>query len=147
MGLQTNQKQLSMLSPQNNAAIPLLGICPKKMKTLIQKDKCTSMFINLVQWLNHVWLFVTPQTPGFPVHQQLLALTQTHVHWAGDAIQQFHPLMSLLLLPSIFPSIRIFPNESVLCIKCQFMAFQLQHQVFQWIFNWFPLVWTGWIYL
>ena len=32
--------------------------------------------------------------PGFPVHHQLLGLTQTHVHWVGDAIQPFHPLLS-----------------------------------------------------
>ena len=31
-------------------------------------------------------------TPGFPVHHQLLELAQTYVHWAGDAIQQSHPL-------------------------------------------------------
>ena len=33
-------------------------------------------------------------TPGFPVHHQLPELTQTHVHWVGDAIQQSHPLSS-----------------------------------------------------
>ena len=32
--------------------------------------------------------------PGFPVHHQLLELTQTHVHRVGDAIQPFHPLSS-----------------------------------------------------
>ena len=31
---------------------------------------------------------------GFPVHHQLLELAQTHVHWVGDATQQFHPLLS-----------------------------------------------------
>ena len=31
-------------------------------------------------------------TPGFPVHHQLPELTQTHVHWVGDAIQPSHPL-------------------------------------------------------
>ena len=31
-------------------------------------------------------------TPGFPVHHQLLELTQTRVHHVGDAIQPFHPL-------------------------------------------------------
>ena len=56
-------------------------------------------------------------TPGFPVHHQLLELTQTHVHRVGDAIQPSHPLSSLLLLPSIFPSIRVFSNESVLHIR------------------------------
>ena len=56
-------------------------------------------------------------TPGFPVLHQLLELTQTHVHWVGDAIQPSHPLSSLLLLPSIFPSIRLFSNESVFHIR------------------------------
>ena len=32
--------------------------------------------------------------PGLPVHHQLLELTQTHVHWIGDAIQPSHPLLS-----------------------------------------------------
>ena len=55
--------------------------------------------------------------PGLPVHCQLLELTQTHVHWVGDAIQPPHPLCRPLLPPSIFPSIRVFSNESVLCIR------------------------------
>ena len=56
-------------------------------------------------------------TPGFPVHHQLTKLAQTHVHQVSDAIQPSHPLSSLLLLPSIFPSIRVFSNESLLCIR------------------------------
>ena len=57
-------------------------------------------------------------TPGFPVHYQLLELTQTHDHWVGDAIQSSHPLLYPSLPPSIFPSIRVFSNESVLHIRC-----------------------------
>ena len=51
-------------------------------------------------------------TPDLPVHHQISELAQTHVHWVGDAIHLIlcHPL---LLLPSVFPSIR----ESVLCIR------------------------------
>ena len=48
--------------------------------------------------------------PGLPVHHQ------THVHWVGDAIHHLvlcHPL----LLPSIFPSIRVFSSESILHIR------------------------------
>ena len=56
-------------------------------------------------------------TPGLPVQHQLLEFTQIHVHWVGDAIQPSHPLSSPLL-PSIFPSIRVFSNESALCIRC-----------------------------
>ena len=56
-------------------------------------------------------------TPGFPVHHQLLELAQTHVHRISDAIQPFHPLSSPLLLPSSFPSMRVFSNESVFHIR------------------------------
>ena len=55
--------------------------------------------------------------PGFPVHYQHLELAQTHVHRVSDVIQPFHPLSSLLLLPSIFPNIRVFSIQSVLCIR------------------------------
>ena len=56
-------------------------------------------------------------TPHFPVHHQLPELTQTHVHRVGDAIQPFHPLLTLLLPPSIFPTIKVFSSESVLHIR------------------------------
>ena len=56
-------------------------------------------------------------TPGLPVHHQLLEFTQTHVLRVGDAIQPSHPLSSILLQPRTFPSIRVFFNESVLCIR------------------------------
>ena len=62
-------------------------------------------------------------TPGFPVHHQLPELAQTHVHRVGDAIQPFHPLSSLLHPPSIFPSIRVFSKESVLCIGPKYWSF------------------------
>ena len=50
--------------------------------------------------------------PGLPVHHQLPESTSTHVHCVRDAIQP-----SLLLLPSIFPSIRVFSNESALRMR------------------------------
>ena len=56
-------------------------------------------------------------TPGLPVHHQLPESSQTHVHRVDDVIQPSHPLLSLVLLPSIFPSIRVFSNESALCIR------------------------------
>ena len=55
--------------------------------------------------------------PGFPVHHQLSELAQTHVHWVGDPIQPSHPLLSPSPPASIFPSIRVFSNESVLHIR------------------------------
>ena len=55
-------------------------------------------------------------TLGFPVHHQLLEPTQTYVH---HVMPSNHLILchSLLLLPSIFPSIRVFSNESVLHIR------------------------------
>ena len=71
-------------------------------------------------------------TPSFPVHHQLLELAQTHVHRVSDAIQPYYPLLSLLLLSSIFPSIRAFSNESALHIRwTKYWEFKLQHQSFQ----------------
>ena len=62
-------------------------------------------------------------TPGFPVHHQLPELTQTHVHWVGDAIQPSHPLLSPLLLSSIFRSIRVFSKVSSCdSFQTQFLA-------------------------
>ena len=55
-------------------------------------------------------------TPGLPVHHQLPEFTQTHVHRVRDAIQPSHPLSSLLL-PSIPPSIKVFSDESTLCMR------------------------------
>ena len=54
--------------------------------------------------------------PGFPVPHHFPGFAQVHIHQIGDAIQPSHPLSSPLLLPSIFPSIRVFSNESVLHI-------------------------------
>ena len=69
-------------------------------------------------------------TPGLPVHHHLLELPQTPVHWVGDAIQPSHLLLSPSL-PSIFPSIRVFSNESVLTLGGQSIAVSAQHQSFQ----------------
>ena len=85
---------------------------------------------------------------GFPVHHQLLELTQTHVHWVGDAIQASHPLSSHLPPPSIFHSIRVFSNESVLYIKWpKYWSFSLCISPSNEYSDWFPLGLTGWISL
>ena len=53
--------------------------------------------------------------PGFHVLHYLPEIAQTHVHWVDDAIQPSHPLLPLLLLPSMFPSTR--ESESALRIR------------------------------
>ena len=56
-------------------------------------------------------------TPGLPLHHQHPECTQTHLHWVGDAIQPYHPLSSPSPPGPIFPSIRVFSNESALHIR------------------------------
>ena len=56
-------------------------------------------------------------TSGFPVQNQLQELAQTQVQCVSDAILPSHSLSSPLLLSSILPTIRVFTNESVLCIR------------------------------
>ena len=54
--------------------------------------------------------------PGLPVHHQLPEFTQTHIHRVGPSS---HLILCrpLLLLPPIPPSIRVFSNESTVCLK------------------------------
>ena len=87
--------------------------------------QCYIWDVCMLSHFSHVWLFVTPMdcsTPGFPIPHRLPDRTQTHVHWVSDAIQLASPTdvifcHPLLLLPSIFPSIRVFSNESTLHIR------------------------------
>ena len=65
--------------------------------------------------------------PGLPVHHQLPEFTQTHVHRVNDAIQPSHH--PLFLLPPVPPSIRVFSNESTLCMrwpKCWTFSFSIR---------------------
>ena len=74
-------------------------------------------FSSVVQSCPTLCNLMNRSTSGLPVHHQLLEFTQTHVHRVSDAIQPSHPLSSPSLLPSIFPSIRVFSGESALCIR------------------------------
>ena len=83
----------------------------------IPPHTCQNQFSSVAQSCPTLCDPMNCSMPGLPVHHQLPEFTQTHVHWVGDAIQPSHPLLSLLLPPSIFPSIRVFPNESALRIR------------------------------
>ena len=69
-----------------------------------------------VQSLSHVQLFVTPWTVA---HHASLSITNSQ-SLPIESVMPSNLLIlccPLLLLPSIFPSIRVFSNESVLCIR------------------------------
>ena len=69
-----------------------------------------------VQSLSCVQFFCNPMDCSIPVHHQLPELTQTHVP-VNDTIQPYHPLSSPSPLSPIPPSIRVFSNESTLCMR------------------------------
>ena len=64
-----------------------------------------------VQSLSHVRFFTTPWTA---THQASLSITNSWSLLKLMPIHPSHPLLSLLLLPPIFPNIKVFSNESVL---------------------------------
>ena len=81
---------------------------------------CPDVVFVVAQSLSHVRLFVTPWTAA---HQASLSFT---ISWSLLKLMLFGSVMSpnrltlchpLLLLPSIFPSIRDFSNELVLCMR------------------------------
>ena len=80
-------------------------------------DAPSAQFSSVAQSCPTLCNLMNRSTPGLPVHHQLPESTQTHVHCVGDAIQPSHPLLPLLLRPSILPIIRVFSNESALCIR------------------------------
>ena len=77
-----------------------------------------------VQLLSHVQFFVTPWTAA---HQASLSITNSRSLLKLMSIKSVMPsnhfilCHRFLLLPSIFPSITVFSNESVLCIRWRFI--------------------------
>ena len=82
--------------------------------------KLSTMCPDVVQSLSLVRLFVTPWTAAcqaslsITISQSLLKLMPIESLMPSNHLIFCHPL---LLLPSIFPSIRVFSNESALCIR------------------------------
>ena len=137
-----------------DSEIPIIDSYSREVKIYIYTQTYTQLFIvtlssiakqwklfkcSLTQWVNSVPQLCNPMDcgiPGFPVYHQLLELTQTHVHWVGDAIQPSHPLSS----PSP-PAFNLSQHQdlfqwiSSLHQVAKVLAFQLQYQSFQWIFR------------
>ena len=90
-----------------------------------------------VQSLSHVRLCnpMDCSTPGLPVHHQLLETTETHVHWAGDAIQPPDPLSTPSPTFILSHHQGLFQWVSSSHQVTRVLEFQLPHQFFQWIFR------------
>ena len=104
-----------------------------------------------VELLSCVWLFAISWAAACQASlsiansQNLLKLMSIELVMPSNHLILCHPL---LLLPSIFPSIRVFSNESVLQSGGQSIGVSASASALPMdIQDWFPLRWTGWISL
>ena len=128
----------------------LLGSYSLHLRNTIDNPHFMEVFSS-VQSISCVWLFATPWTAACKAS---LSITNS---WRPPKLMSIESVMPsnhlilcrpLLLLPSIFPSIRVFSNESALHIRSPknwSFSFNIspsnEHQ------DWSPLGWTGWISL
>ena len=118
------------------------------------KQVTSRRFIMSIQFSSVTQLCLTPcdimdcSMQGLPVHHQLSEFTKTHVCWVGDAIQPSHPLLSPSPPTFNLSSIRVFSNESVLCIRWpNYWSFSFNISPSNEYSRLIPLGWTGWIFL
>ena len=114
---------------------------PRKRPTSAQFSSVIQSCLTLCDPMNH-------STPGLPVQQKLPEFT--HVKSIELVIPSNHLILChpLLLLPSIFPSIRVFSKESVLYIRWpKYWSFSFNISIPVNTQDWSPLAGTGWISL
>ena len=83
-------------------------------------EKCSLFQFSSVQLLSHVHLFVTPWTVEHQASLSITSLQSLHKLMSIESVMPYNHLIlcrPLLLLPSIFPSMKVFSNESALCIR------------------------------
>ena len=136
--------------------IPVSGLEPwfpqiSKLYSFAQKHRFCKLyqtiFSSVAQSCPTLCDPVNWSTPGFPVHHQLPKLAQTVS--IKTVMPSSHLILCrpLLLLPSIFRSISVFSNESVLHIRWpKYWSFSFSILPMN-IQDWFPSEWTGWISL
>ena len=106
-------------------AIPFFRISSQSQESNPGLLDCRQVFSQLFvvmgvdQSLSHIWLCnpMNCNKPGFAVLHYLPEFAQTQVHWASIPSNHLILCHPLLLPCSVFPSIRVFSNESVLCIR------------------------------
>jgi len=126
------------------------GVAQSRTQLKWLSSSIPSLFSS-VQLLSHVQLFATLWIAAC---QTSLSITK---FWSllkllciESVMPSSHLILchALLLPPSIFPSIRAFSHESVLCIRGQRIGVSASASVLPMdIQDWFPLGWTGWISL
>ena len=122
----------------------------RHINMFLDSDKINIWFSS-VQSLSRVWVFATPWISACQVSLSITNSRSSPKPMSIESVMPSNHLIlccPLLLLSSIFPSIRVFWNESVLHIRRpKYWSFSFsispsnEHQ------DWSPLRWTGWISL
>ena len=113
----------------------------------IQQNNSVIHFSSVAQWCPTLLTPLDCSTPGLLVHHQLPKFTQTHVHWVG--VPSSHLILSrpLLLLPSVFPSIRPFQMSQFFTSGGQSIGVSASTSILPMNTQDWSLGWTGWISL
>ena len=118
--------------------LEITGIFPN-FKTLIFH---LVQFSSVAQSCLTLWDSMDCSMPGFPVHNQLPELAQTHVYWVSDAIQPSHPLLSPSSPAFNFAKHQgLYQQVSSLHQLTKVLEIQLQLQSFQWKFGLSNIQW------
>ena len=119
------------------------------MAMLGYSNSCLDFGVFAGQLLNCVWLFAVPWTAAYqvlPLSPGVCSNSCSLSQWCYLTVLMLcHPL---LLLPLIFPSIRVFSSKLTLHIRCaKYWSFCFSTVIPMNIQGWFPFGWTGWISL
>ena len=111
-------KRVHMLMMYTSQSIYILR-CPYRGKILKYISSDWETNISSVQSLSHVWFFVTPTDCSTARNYHPLSPKFAQIHVIELVMPSHHLVLCypVLLLPSVFPSIRVFSNESVLYIR------------------------------
>ena len=123
---------ICIVSPSSK---PFSAVVPvnQLFNTLRCGSCCCCLVAQLCSILCHP---VDCSTPGLPVLHYLPELAQTHLHWIGDDIQPSHPLSSPFPAFNLSQRHGLFQWVGSSHQEAKGLELQLQHQSFQWIFNW-----------
>ena len=104
----------------------------------------TAQFSSVAQSRPILCNLVDCSMPGFPFHHKLPELAQTHIRLVSMSSNHLILCHPLLLMPSIFPSIRDFSKDTVLRIRWTKYGVLISASVLSMNFqDWFPLEFTG----
>ena len=126
-----------MLGFSSNSLYPRPKLSCHELNWNIEVGPLSFFFFNnfiilfsLVQSLSCVLLFVTPWTAACQASLSITSSWSLHRLMSIESVMPSNHLSPLLLLPSVFPNIRVFSNESVLHIRCQRIGVSASASVF-----------------